>query len=71
LKSVKPEQPEGSESRPIDMRFVGASGSLRGDRYLLSFAIPNFFFHIATAHDILRHNGLKIGKRDYLGRFDA
>jgi hypothetical protein len=33
---------------------------------LLSFALPNFFFHVATAHDILRHKGVKIGKRDFL-----
>ncbi len=35
--------------------------------YVLNFALPNFFFHVATAHDILRHNGLAIGKREYLG----
>jgi len=45
--------------------------ALRGSRldrdYLLNFALPNFYFHVATAHDILRHNGVPIGKREYLG----
>jgi uncharacterized protein len=41
---------------------------MTGDTFVLQFLLPNFFFHIATAHDILRHNGVKIGKRDYLGQ---
>jgi uncharacterized protein len=67
LEAVKPEQLEGSESRPVEMKTGIVSGMLRGDIYLLSVLIPNFFFHITTAHDILRHNGLKIGKKDYFG----
>ena len=39
-----------------------------GQSYLLHFALPNFFFHVTTAYAILRHNGVQIGKRDYLGR---
>jgi hypothetical protein len=38
-----------------------------GKRYLLEWVIPNFYFHVTTAYDILRHNGLEIGKKDYLG----
>jgi len=40
-----------------------------GDAYLLHFALPNFFFHVTTAYDILRHAGVEIGKLDYLGPF--
>jgi uncharacterized protein len=43
----------------------------RGDAYLLTYALPNFFFHVATAHDILRHKGVAIGKRDYLGPYEG
>jgi uncharacterized protein len=68
LKTVKPEQLEGSEDRIIDLKFGGAAVSFPGQTYLFSMLIPNFFFHITTAHDILRHNGVKIGKRDYFGK---
>jgi hypothetical protein len=44
--------------------------TFRGDDYLLGFGLPNFFFHVTTAYDILRHNGVPIGKMDYLGNFD-
>ncbi|MDV0440794.1 DUF1993 family protein, partial [Xanthomonas sacchari] len=40
-------------------------------RYILQFALPNFFFHVTTAYDILRHKGVPVGKRDYLGPFDG
>jgi hypothetical protein len=71
LKTIQPQQLEGSESRSIDLKSLGVGSPARGDTYLLSFVLPNFFFHVATAHDILRHQGVKIGKRDYLGRLDA
>jgi hypothetical protein len=45
----------------------GAPRQSSGQDYLLNFALPNFYFHVATAHDILRHNGVSIGKREYLG----
>ena len=70
LQAVKPEQLEGSESRPVEMRTGIVSGTLRGDTYLLSVLIPNFFFHITTTHDILRQNGLKVGKNDYFGALE-
>ena len=41
--------------------------SFRGQDYLLHFALPNFFFHMTTAYAILRHNGIQIGKRDFIG----
>lgn len=40
----------------------------KGQEYLLNRVLPNFYFHITTAYDILRHNGLELGKRDFLGR---
>ncbi|EJZ20887.1 DUF1993 domain-containing protein [Rhizobium sp. Pop5] len=57
---------EGTESRQITM--PGKSGIvLPGDEYVATFALPNFYFHVATAHAILRNQGVPIGKRDYLG----
>jgi hypothetical protein len=41
--------------------------TLKGDAFLIGFALPNFYFHATTAYDILRHAGLEIGKRDFLG----
>ena len=41
---------------------------LKGEPYLKHFAMPNFYFHVTTAYNILRHNGLEIGKGDFLGR---
>lgn len=67
LETITPEQMEGSESRTTEIRFRSINGVMRGDVYLLTFLLPNFFFHVSTAHDILRHNGLNIGKRDYVG----
>ena len=49
-----------------DVALAMAARSLAGDSYVLSFALPNFFFHVTTAYDILRHNGVPVGKRDYL-----
>jgi hypothetical protein len=70
LKAVKPQDLEGSDSKPIELKFGKLSKTFRGDAYVTTFLLPNFFFHITTAHDILRHNGLKIGKLDYLGSFE-
>ncbi len=67
LKTVRPEHLEGAQQRVVELKFLKAT--LSGDAYVLQFMLPNFFFHLATAHDILRHNGMKIGKKDYLGSF--
>jgi hypothetical protein len=58
---------EGSASRKIEIKVGGQELAFSGKDYLLTFALPNFFFHITTAYDILRHTGLDIGKRDFLG----
>ncbi|CAH2403525.1 DUF1993 domain-containing protein [Mesorhizobium escarrei] len=67
LKTFRPEQFDGSEARTISYNAGGAPRQSGGQDYLLNFALPNFYFHVATAHDILRHNGVPIGKREYLG----
>jgi hypothetical protein len=58
---------EGAEQRDMTFMAAGKERTLRGDLYLLHYAMPNFYFHVTTGYDILRHNGVEIGKRDYLG----
>jgi hypothetical protein len=68
VKSFKPAQFDGAETK--DVTFPAGpdrSITLKGQQFLSSFAFPNFYFHAATAHGILRHNGVEIGKRDFLG----
>jgi hypothetical protein len=67
LNTVKPEQLEDAETRSITLKVQGADLVLPGQMFLLNFVMPNFYFHISTAYDILRHNGVSIGKRDLLG----
>ena len=64
---ITPEHLEGSEAREIALSFGKLKTTLPGDDYLLTFALPNFYFHLATAHAILRQQGVQIGKLDYLG----
>jgi hypothetical protein len=68
VKSFKPEQFDGADSREVSFP-VGPSNTvtLKGQQFLSRFAFPNFYFHAATTHGILRHNGVEIGKRDFLG----
>lgn len=63
----KPEQYEGAETRKVELKFPNASFEFVGKDYLMGFVIPNFYFHMTTAYDILRHNGVALGKRDFLG----
>jgi hypothetical protein len=67
LKGFKPEQIDGSEDRPIVLTVAGNELKLTGQQYLLHFAMANFYFHCTTTHAILRHSGVEIGKRDFLG----
>ena len=70
IAGLPPQRFEGSEERevvvqpgkPRERRFTG-------ERYLLSYGLPQFFFHVTTAYSILRHNGVPIGKRDYMGTY--
>lgn len=68
LQSVKPEQIDGTETRPISFKAGQNELKFTGESYLLSFVLPNFYFHITTAYDILRHKGVALSKRHYLGR---
>jgi len=68
VKSFKPAQFEGADQK--DVTFPAGpdrSITVKGQQFLSSFSFPNFYFHAATAHGILRHNGVEIGKRDFLG----
>jgi len=67
LKPIRPEQLDGSESRVIELKLRQGSVTFDGKSYLLGFALPNFYFHVTTGYDILRHKGVQIGKMDYLG----
>jgi len=58
---------DGAEERSIVLKMPSGEIHLTGASYLSAFALPNFFFHVVTAYDILRHQGLAIGKMDYLG----
>jgi hypothetical protein len=69
LQSLGPELIDGSEDRTITLKLRGREVNFSGQNYLLNFALPNFFFHATTAYAILRHNGLEIGKTDFLGSF--
>jgi hypothetical protein len=68
LAGYKPEQFEGSETREVTLKLGGNEVTMKGRDYLLHVAFPNFYFHCATAYGILRHNGLEIGKRDFVPR---
>ena len=67
IATVKPEQIDGSEGRDISLKAGPRELSFKGQDYLLFFALPNFYFHVTTAYAILRHNGVPIGKLDFLG----
>jgi hypothetical protein len=67
LDTIKPEQIDGSEERVITRTFGDKTFEFKGLDYLLRFGIPNLYFHATAAYAILRHNGLDIGKRDFLG----
>jgi hypothetical protein len=67
VQSVGADKIDGSEAREIVLKFPGGEFKFTGQDFLLGFALPNFFFHVTTAYAILRHNGVPVGKRDFLG----
>lgn len=67
LESFKPDQIDGSEERTITMKLGPNSVDFTGLNYLLTFVLPNVFFHVTTAYDILRANGVNVGKGDFMG----
>ncbi|QJR12067.1 hypothetical protein DSM104443_03150 [Usitatibacter rugosus] len=69
LETLKPEQFEGADERMVTWQIGERTKTLRGISHLQQFVLPNFFFHETAAYAILRHNGVKLGKRDFLGGF--
>ena len=67
IETIQPAQVDGSEDREVVLKFRSGEVKLKGMQYLLGQALPNFYFHVTTAYDILRHNGVEVGKRDYIG----
>jgi hypothetical protein len=63
----EPAQVDGSEDKALSIKLGKMEVNWTGMQYLLGFALPNFYFHLATAYGILRHNGVEIGKRDFIG----
>jgi hypothetical protein len=68
LETLKPEQIDGSEDRTVTWQTRTSTKSMQGMPYLLNHVLPNVFFHVTTAYNILRHNGIEIGKQDFLGK---
>jgi uncharacterized protein len=69
LQSVNDGQINGSEERTVTLKLRGNEVSFKGQPYLLNFVLPNFYFHITATYAILRHNGVDIGKMDFLGAY--
>jgi hypothetical protein len=67
LQTFTPAQIDGSEDREVIVKRRDSETRYSGQQFLLGQALPNFYFHVTTAYAILRHNGVEIGKRDYLG----
>lgn len=67
VKSVSPESMEGADQREIVLKFPTNTLNFTGLSYLTHFVLPNFYFHCSIAYAILRHSGVELGKRDYLG----
>lgn len=68
VKGFTATQIDGSEGREITLQMRAGPLVVKGQQYLLNMAMPNFYFHVVTAYDILRHNGVEVGKRDYIGQ---
>jgi len=67
LQSLTPAQIDGTEEKEITLQ-LRETITFDGQTYLLAFALPNVYFHVTTAYDILRHNGVDIGKPDFIGK---
>ena len=67
LQSIPAAQIDGSDAREISVPRRAGSITMTGEAYLKTFALPNFFFHVTTTYALLRHNGVELGKADFLG----
>ena len=66
LAGFEPSRYEGAEQRAIEIKTPSRSFNFSGEEYLLKWVMPNFYFHLATAYNLLRHNGVPLGKMDFL-----
>jgi len=69
INTIKPEQIDGSDDKDITVKLGKQEYRFKGMQYLLNWAHPNFYFHATTAYNILRHNGVELGKKDFVGDF--
>lgn len=69
INTIKPAQIDGTEDKDIALKLGKQDFTFKGMQYLLNFAYPNFYFHATTAYDILRHNGVVLVKKDFIGAF--
>lgn len=69
LRAIDPARFDGAEDRVIPLPFLPGKG-MRAPQYVVQFVLPNFYFHVTTAYAILRHNGVDLGKIDYIGPID-
>ena len=67
MDGIKPEQLDGTEAKEIKFSIKEWNFEFVGEQYLLTWIIPNFYFHVTTAYNILRSNGVEVGKTDFLG----
>ena len=70
LKAVTPEQLDTLLGADVVFAIGDMKIPFKGDGFMTSFALPNFYFHMTTAYNLLRQKGVEIGKRDYLGAMD-
>jgi hypothetical protein len=68
VESVPAAKIDGSEERELVLTMRSGERRFKGMQYLLGHAYPNFYFHVTTAYNILRHNGVELGKQDYIGK---
>lgn len=67
VQSVPAAQIDGTEDKDVNVPRRDGTMTLKGEPYLKHFVLPNFYFHVTTAYALLRHNGVELGKRDFLG----
>lgn len=67
IQTVTPGQIDGTEDKEIVIKRGDKETRYKGMQFLLGHALPNFYFHVTTTYNVLRHNGIELGKRDYLG----
>ena len=67
IESVPAAQIDGTETKDVVVPRRDGSMTLKGETYLKTFVLPNFFFHVTTAYALLRHNGVELGKREFIG----